>query len=520
MAKPAGPSTWLERLWRSHRGGAVAGALAAAVIAVCANILVMRFYKRWDLTSAGLYTLSSATVETLHSLQDPVDIIVFLSASDPLTLSVQHMLAAYGAETRLLKPRFVDPDSDPAEFLALQKEYGIVAGKTEDGRIVTDASIVIARADKHWFVTTEDMVVYNEEDNSARPALEQALTEGIRNVLGTEKTEVCFTTGHQEVSADDGGPQGLAELKFRIQKDNYESRTVDLASPSKTETLAGCQVVVVAGPEVPFAPSAAKRLVGHFDRGGSLLMLVNPMLDDSNRIRPTGLDPVTARGGISMSSDFILERDPELVLPQGLGETFFVTPKLHEITAGLTDGFDVRYRPLLTAAQSLKTTSADSPAKPLLVTSKEAYSVKDIRPFVEEGRAVEKRAGDASGPFTVAMAAERGARSGKGHGPRMVVVGTTNVAFGLAWRDGTLLANRLFVESALAWLAAKPPIVSVPEKPSHAAGLSLTEDSLGEILRYVLLYMPCSALLLGGLLLFRRRSQERKSRSQTPKEKH
>jgi hypothetical protein len=143
-----------------------------------------------------------------------------------------------------------------------------------------------------------------------------------------------------------------------------------------------------------------------------------------------------------------------------------------------------------------------------------AFSVKDIRPFVDEGHPVEKHAGDASGPFTVAMAAERpkSADSKEKHGPRIVVVGTANVAFGQTFRDATLLGNRIFIESALSWLAAKPAIVEVPQKPSHPAGLSLSEDSLGEVLRYVLVYMPGAALVLGGLILLRRRSTERRSR--------
>jgi hypothetical protein len=202
-----------------------AAVLAAGVIAVCVNVLVHRFYKRWDWTSAALYTLSEPTLETLHSLPEPVDAIVFLSASDPLRLSVDHILAAYQAETKLLRPRYVDPDRSPAEFIALQRQYGIVAGKTEDGRVVTDAAIVLARGNQRWFVTTEEMVVYDEKDNRARPALEQALTAAIRNVLSKEKTLICFTTGHQEISADDGGPRGLAELKYRIQKDNYTTKS-------------------------------------------------------------------------------------------------------------------------------------------------------------------------------------------------------------------------------------------------------------------------------------------------------
>lgn len=498
---------------RALKWMSVGGVFAAAVIAVCANVISHRFYRRWDWTSAGLYTLSQPTIETLHSLSEPVDVIVFLSASDPMSVSVEHMLSAYGAESKLLKPRYVDPDRSPAEFLALQKEYGIVAGKTEDGRVVTDASIVIAKGDRHWYVTTEDMVVYNDKDQQSRPALEQALTEGIRNVLSKEKTLVCFTTGHQEISADDGGPHGLAELKFRIQKDNYTTKTVDLVSPDKSETLDGCQVVIVPGPDVAVTESAAQRLEAYFSRGGNLFLLVNPVLDDGNRIRSSGLEHLAGLAGIELGQDFIVERDPELRMPQGLGETYFATPKPHDITRGLLDDDKPKVRPMITAAQSLRALPG-SLAQPLLTTSKDAFSVKDIRPFVEEGRAVEKRAGDASGPFTIAFASElpKPPGSKERHGQRMVVTGTANIAFCQSWRDATLLGDRLLVESALSWLAAKPSIVSVPEKPAHPAGLSLTEDSIAEVQRYVLLYLPGASLFFGVLILLRRRSVEQKSR--------
>jgi hypothetical protein len=198
-------------------------------------------------------------------------------------------------------------------------------------------------------------------------------------------------------------------------------------------------------------------------------------------------------------------------MPQGLGETYFVAPREHAVTNGLLGGEEPKYMPQLSAAQSIRLRPTTL-ARPLLVTSPKAFSVRDIRPFVEEGRAVEKRAGDASGPFNVAIAAELPHGGKAPHGPRIVIAGSASLAFGQSWRDAALIGNRLFVESALAWLAAQPSVVSVPEKPSHAAGMSLTEDSLGEILRYVLVYMPVTALLLGGLILYRRRVSERRSR--------
>jgi hypothetical protein len=74
------------------------------------------------------------------------------------------------------------------------------------------------------------------------------------------------------------------------------------------------------------------------------------------------------------------------------------------------------------------------------------------------------------------------------------------------------VGDRLLVENALAWAAARPAIVNVPEKSPRAGGLALTEESLGEVLRYVLVYMPGAAALAGLLILLRRRAQEKSSR--------
>jgi hypothetical protein len=110
------------------------------------------------------------------------------------------------------------------------------------------------------------------------------------------------------------------------------------------------------------------------------------------------------------------------------------------------------------------------------------------------------------------MAAElprkAGAKASKEqHVPRMVVVGAVSVALGQSWQERVLRGGAIFTESALSWLAARPPIVDVPDKPA-AAGTRISEASLGEVLRYVTLYMPGAVALLGLAVFLRRRSTE------------
>ncbi|MBN2192038.1 MAG: GldG family protein [Polyangiaceae bacterium] len=495
---------------------AASGVVSASVLAVAVNVLVARFYVRWDLTSRGLYSLSVPTVETLRGLTEPVEVVVFLGRSDPLTLSVRHLLAAYGGETRLLEPRYVDPDRDPAEFLALQRRFGIVAGKTEDGRLVTDTAIVVARAEERYYITSDQLVTYDPDDGSTRPRLEQAVTQAIRHVLRRERPTVCFTVGHQEARVDDVGPTGLADLRHRLEKNNYEVVSVDLAAPRPARRLNDCRVVAIIGPEVPFSGAATRSLGAYVDQGGSLFVAAGAMIDDEYRPMPSGLAPLANRAGIELGNDTIVERAPNARLPVGVGERFFVQVEEHAVTRGVVSGGEAVYRVLVSVAQSLR--PAPSPPagvtpSPLLSTSDQAFAVDDVRPFLE-GRALAPRARDRRGPFTVAVAAERAdsAPPERPHGSRLVFVGTAAVALAPSFRDPSLRGNQLFVESAFAWLAAEPSLVDIPAKPAAELGVTLTEASLGEVSRYVLIYLPVTAVLLGVLTLARRRARERRSR--------
>lgn len=488
------------------------GVLAATLIAVSLNVLVTRFYKRWDWTSDGLYTLNQATLDTLQGLDEPVDVVVFLSRSDNMRVSVEHMLGAYGAETRQLRVRYVDPDQNPAEFMTLQKQYDINQLATDDGRLVSETAIVLARGKKHWYVTADDIMSV-DETGAVKPKLEQALTVGLRNILGSDVTRVCFTAGHQEASIESGAGDGMAELKFRIKHDNYEPVLLDMTEADWPKQLVQCQVVVSA-PEVPIAAKDVETLTGWFTAGGNMLLLLNPVLaDDEPEILPCGLEPLAKRAGITLGADLIIEDSPKLKLTS-TGEIFLAAAGRHEITRGLFSTRDDTTTPLIfKVAQSLGRTP-ESNAQVLANTSDTAYTLKDVGAFLKAGEPPRRAESSLVGPLPVAMAAElpmpEGAKAD--HGPRIVVIGSASVALNDNWRAPALAPNAALVTSALSWLAAKPPLVDVPEKQTHDVGLNLTEESQSDVAYYVLLYMPLSALLIGGFVLYRRRSTERRSR--------
>jgi hypothetical protein len=497
------------------------GVVAAIVVGVLLNVLVARHYRRWDLTSQRLYTLSPATLTTLRGLGERVEVDVLLSPSDALTGSIKFLLAAYQSETEKLDVRYVDPDRHPAEFLALQQKYGIVAGRTEEGQMVTDAAVVMARGGgKPFFIGAPELFDVGEgPESKARSKVEQALTLTLRRVMSDERPHICFVTGHGEKKLDDGGPRGLGELSSRLRKNNYDPEEIDTSAPNANEPLKGCRVAMIVGPTLPFTAEDAARIRAWFESGGNVFLFTSPVPDaDRKRMLALGLGTVTETAGIALDEDFVFEVDPARKLPGGFGEQFLAEPKIHEITEGLAGEKNRDLKILMTAARSLSraATGRTAPAA-LLATSGDAFGMTDFFAWATKGGSPEKASADKSGPLVLAMAAELDKKAaGAAHGPRIVVVGATNLALGQNWQERVLQGGAIFTESALSWLAAEPPIVEIPDKPA-VMGARINEASLGEVLRYVVVYMPGAALLLGAAVYLRRRATDGKARDAKPK---
>ncbi|MBP7677551.1 MAG: Gldg family protein, partial [Thermoanaerobaculia bacterium] len=71
--------------------------LVGAGILVLVNWLGARHYRRFDWTSAGLYTLSPKSTEVMKALTKPVSATVFLTEGSPLYAETQELLKRYQA---------------------------------------------------------------------------------------------------------------------------------------------------------------------------------------------------------------------------------------------------------------------------------------------------------------------------------------------------------------------------------------------------------------------------------------
>ncbi|HQK20401.1 MAG TPA: GldG family protein, partial [Polyangiaceae bacterium] len=388
---------------RSTKAVSALGVLAAMAIALLVNIVSARHYARWDFTTAKLYTLSHATLSTVRGLEQNVDVQVLLSASDPLYGSVKNLLEVIRSNTTRLSVTFVDPDRYPAEFVAIQQKYDIVAGRSEDGRVVTDAAIIVASRDRHWFITAEDLVDFSEvDDGRTKSKLEQSITGGIRAVLGGKRSRICFTSGHGEYSLDDSSGQGLGEFRDRLQKNNYDAETIDTTRSDPAKALEACDAVVVAGPSTAFSQTESDALMARMRAGMSGFFLLNPIFDTERKTQlPTGLESVTRLFGIGLANDFVFELDDDSRVPRGTGEIFFPSLEAHATTEGLV-GLSMAVTGLRVVAirsRSLDVVGDGVRPVTILKTSERAFGMKNFHAWAEKGGEPTPTVDDRRGPL-------------------------------------------------------------------------------------------------------------------------
>ncbi len=501
----------------ASRAVALGGIVAAMVVAAITNVQAARHYTRWDWTTSKRYTLSAATKTTLRELSEPVDIWVLMGSQEPLEQSVKQLIVAYLAETSQLRVHYVDPDRDTVQLEDVRKRFNIQAGVTQDGHVATDALMVVAKGDRHWFLGAADMVeVTSPDDPRARPREEQAITGAIRNVSREgERPRVCFTAGHGELALSEGGPHGLSFFQDILVKDNYQPETVDTTDPNAHEPFKGCAVVVIAGARADFSKDEEARLKTYLLEGGSLLAAISPInaASDTGMV-PPGIADAIAPFGIGLDDNLVFEMDPKMVLPASRNIRLFATAKPHPVTAGLVRSDEMRDPPRISLhfSRSLKHVAppAAASAVDLLATSDKSFAKTSIAGAAEWKDTPEKKDSDPAGPLVLAMASERPKTSPKApHGPRVVVVGTGSVLVRQNWEEPLNMRGAVFfVESAISWLASKPEILDVPERPLVSAGIRINEESRSEVRRYVLVFMPLAAALLGLAVALRRRSTE------------
>jgi ABC-type uncharacterized transport system involved in gliding motility auxiliary subunit len=329
---------------------------------------------------------------------------------------------------------------------------------------------------------------------------EEALTNALVKLTRREKKKVYLLTGHNERPAEGegaGAEQGFQFAKDALSNENYDVETLLLAQ--KGDVPADANVVIAAGPTRPFLPEEIDALKRYMQRGGALLVMLDPRAQ-------TNLYDMLSGYGVEVGDDVVVDR------VQGLFgrpvSPFAAEYPPHPITQGL------REPTLFHMARSVEPKADAKPAMSVLVkTSPESWAERDLDTFFKEGKA-ELGPNDLKGPVPLAVAGQldlsapaagkqdaADAKDAQKHQARLVVIGDTDFATNGLLRQ---FRNRDFFVNCVNWLLGDVEAISVRPNQARASRMQLTPQQFAQ-LRYLSLFVLPEAIAVCGVIVWWRR---------------
>jgi ABC-type uncharacterized transport system involved in gliding motility auxiliary subunit len=279
----------LGALLQRRRGEvALSTAGAVGVLLVLAHLSV-RYPFRLDLTEARRYSLSEATGAMLKRLDRPVHIVFF---HDPMMRETVELYELIAAQTPRVTLERYDPMLNPAQARMSGVQFAGTAVMESEGRRL-----------------------------QVNGGSETDIANGILRVSRATTQRVCFLDGHGEpdpfsIESHDHmegaaghthglgaryvlhEQHGMAKARHALETMNYRVDKVSLLKGG--DALAGCAVLVVAGPKVALLPREVAAVRAYLGQGGHGFFMLDPFVG-------TELEPVLREYGIVVDDDIVID---------------------------------------------------------------------------------------------------------------------------------------------------------------------------------------------------------------------
>ena len=491
-----------------------AGVLLAAALVGIVNYLGMRYYHRFDWTSSQIYSLSEKTLAILQGLDKEIDVTLFLPAGSPLHDSSKELLERYAAKSPKIHFRAIEADKNLLEAQRLVDKFQLQSLNV----------VVFESADERRVVEESDLADYDYSalQYGGSPELtgfkgEEAFSGAILELVEKRKPKVLLTSGHGEASIDEAGAGGLSGVRDLVGKENVE--LASWASLGQPDVPAGTDLLAIVGAQARFVEPELAAFGRYLDRGGRMLVLLDPDLERDGGLVATGLETWLDAFGVQVGANIVV--DPGATVPLYGAETLFAGASgAHPIVRSLEQA---KVSVIVALARSVGVGRAPegTEAQVLLQTTAEGWGETDLANL----RAVAKDDKDTTGPVPLAVAVSARSKDaqsaavededlaaepppaekpGAAEAPawRLVVVGdsdfATNSLLNLSGNP-TLLAN------AFNWLLDRQKLLGIGPKKPEQVRMTLTPGQLSGLTWLVLAGLPLLAIAAGVAVYFRRR---------------
>lgn len=423
------------------------------------NYLGNKNFREFDLTKEKRNSLTEQTVKVVEMVKTPLKMTLFSKREE--WGMILNVLKMYQGKNPKITIDAVDTDLRPD----LVKAKGI----TSNGTVV---------------------ISYEGKESSFLISDELSVTNALLKTLREEKTVLYFVTGHQELDCTDVSPEGISVLCEKLRAQNYEVKTLNLASVK--EVPADATAVLVLGPIAGFFPDEAKRLENYLAKGGSMFLALAPAFKAelynnlANLAKPYGL---------ALGNDVVVDRVSTV---QGGEATIPIISKYDEGHA-VTAGFN--FRTVFPLSSSVSTIEGNDSATLLAMTSPfpGSWAESDLK-GVTEGTAKYEEKKDKQGPIGLLGVGEKVGKEGASDS-RFVLLGSSSFlvnAYQAQSGNTTLFLN------TTSWLLNDEGIISFNRPGTEEYPVILSAQHIQMIFVISILLVPI--IFFGaGIFVYRRR---------------
>ncbi len=358
------PSSQRKFLYGS---GSVASVIIVLAILVFLAFLGERYSWRWDLNADQSQSLTKITKNILAEIKEPLKITAFLPEGQSERQAGKELLDNYHYQNQLIAVNLVDPERQPLE--AQQ------AGYRMPGNVLLE---------------------YQGRRQMANSPTEENLTDAVRKLLHPQSKKIYFLSGHGERGAKESDKGSFSLARQALTNEGLEVQDLNLLT--QNQVPADAATVILAGPDKPLFPNEVKALQDYLNRGGRVLLLLEPHKD-------AGLKELLAAYGIVPDDRMILD-DNQVSRALGASVTMPLVIQYgnHRITQDFSNVVTIfpLARPLFLAKEPPKTVQLI----PLAITTNTSWA-KQGQEWLKDGKAEFNAQQDLKGPFTLAVLAER-----------------------------------------------------------------------------------------------------------------
>jgi hypothetical protein len=219
--------------------------------------------KKFDLAYFRTSRPGEVVRKTIRTLDQPLEIAVFFPAASEVREEVDGYLGDLAKESGQLKITHYDFDIDPIKA----KEYGVSS----------NGILAFVRGRRHELL---GLPIQMESARSALRTLDKEVLQRLMLIVRQARSAL-FTQGHGERSwappindTDKRAP--IKALRELLIDQSYDLREFGAADGLMQEVPPDTTSVMIIGPQRPFLPDESAALNRYVDRGGHLLIALDP----------------------------------------------------------------------------------------------------------------------------------------------------------------------------------------------------------------------------------------------------